>query len=266
MLRSLYSGISGMKNFQTKLDVVANNISNVNTAGYKKSRITFKDIVSQQLSGATSSTANRGSVNGQQVGLGATTGSIDIIHTNAAPSTTGRQLDMTITGDGYFRVGLGDGDYEVYFTRSGNFYRSDEGDLVTADGLFVLTPDNGRINIPQDAQSFSIGPDGTVTYVDKNNESQPAGQISLATFNNTSGLTKTGDNLYRETLSSGAPQVVVPGEGGSGKIQTSALEMSNVDLSEEFSEMIIAQRGFQSNAKIITTSDKILQELVNLKR
>ncbi|MDE1382181.1 flagellar basal body rod protein FlgG [Bacillus paralicheniformis] len=263
MLRSLYSGISGMKNFQTKLDVVANNISNINTAGYKKSRVTFKDIVSQQLSGASSSTANRGSVNGQQVGLGATIGSIDIIHTNAAPSTTGRQLDMTITGDGYFRVGSGD---EVYYTRSGNFYRSDEGDLVTVDGLFVLTANNGRINIPQDAQSFSIAPDGTVSYVDQNNENQTAGQISLATFNNTSGLTKTGDNLYRETLSSGDPQVVVPGEDGSGKLQTSALEMSNVDLSEEFSEMIIAQRGFQSNAKIITTSDEILQELVNLKR
>ena len=263
MLRSLYSGISGMKNFQTKLDVVANNISNVNTAGYKKSRITFKDIVSQQLSGATSSTANRGSVNGQQVGLGATIGSIDIIHTNAAPSTTGRQLDMTITGDGYFRVGTGE---EEYYTRSGNFYLSDEGDLVTVDGLFVLTANNGRINIPQDAQSFSIAPDGTVSYVDQNNENQTAGQISLATFSNTSGLSKAGDNLYRETLSSGDPQVVVPGEGGSGKIQTSALEMSNVDLSEEFSEMIIAQRGFQSNAKIITTSDEILQELVNLKR
>ncbi|MEC1260873.1 flagellar basal body rod protein FlgG [Bacillus swezeyi] len=263
MLRSLYSGISGMKNFQTKLDVIANNISNVNTAGYKKSRVTFKDIVSQQLAGASASTADRGSVNGQQVGLGGTIGSIDIIHTNSAPSTTGRQLDMTITGDGYFRVGTGD---ETYYTRSGNFYLSDEGDLVTVDGLFVLTADDQRINIPADAQSFSIATDGTVTYVDQNNVNQPAGQISLATFSNTAGLTKAGDNLYRDSLSSGNPQVVTPGEGSSGKLQTSALEMSNVDLSEEFSEMIISQRGFQANAKIITTSDEILQELVNLKR
>ncbi|MDI3412269.1 flagellar basal body rod protein FlgG [Bacillus sonorensis] len=264
MLRSLYSGISGMKNFQTKLDVVANNISNVNTSGFKKSRVTFKDIVSQQLSGASASTANRGSVNGMQVGLGSTVGSIDTIHTNAAPSTTYRQLDIAITGDGYFRVGTGN---EISYTRYGNFKLSDEGDLITADGLFVLTADNQKINIPADeAKSFAIAPDGTVTYVDQNNNSVKAGQISLATFSNPDGLMKMGDNLYSESLSSGAAQIVAPGEGSSGKLQTSALEMSNVDLSEEFSEMIIAQRGFQSNAKIITTSDEILQELVNLKR
>ncbi|MFN2746232.1 MULTISPECIES: flagellar basal body rod protein FlgG [Bacillus] len=264
MLRSLYSGISGMKNFQTKLDVIANNISNINTYGYKKSRVTFKDIVSQELSGATASTANRGSVNGQQIGLGSTIGSIDVIHTNAAPATTGRKLDLAITKDGYFRVGTGD---ETYYTRYGNFTLTDQGDLTTADGLFVLTADDQKINIPPDeAKSFSIGTDGTVTYVDQNNNNVTAGQISLATFSNASGLTKAGDNLYRESLSSGAPQIVAPGEGTSGELQTSALEMSNVDLSEEFSEMIISQRGFQSNAKIITTSDEILQELVNLKR
>ncbi|MDA7025858.1 flagellar basal body rod protein FlgG [Bacillus sp. CLL-7-23] len=263
MLRSLYSGISGMKNFQTKLDVIANNISNVNTAGYKKSRVTFKDIVSQQIAGAAATTPDRGSVNGKQIGLGSTLGTIDVIHTNAAPSTTGRDLDIAIAGDGYFRVGSG---AETYFTRAGSFYLSDNGDLVNGDGLFVLTAANGKINIPNTAQSVKIGPDGTVTYVDATNNNVTAGQISLATFSNTGGLEKKGDNLYRESLSSGAEQVVAPGGGSSGVLQTGALEMSNVDLSEEFSDMIIAQRGFQSNAKIITTSDEILQELVNLKR
>ncbi|MBU8786427.1 MULTISPECIES: flagellar basal body rod protein FlgG [Bacillus] len=265
MLRSLYSGISGMKNFQTKLDVVANNISNVNTAGFKKSRVTFKDIVSQQISGASASTANKGSVNGKQVGLGSTIASIDTVHSPASTGTTGRDLDIAITGDGYFRVGTGN---EVSYTRYGNFQLSDQGYLTTADGLFVLQADDQKIQIPMDnAKSYSIGPDGTVSYVDKNtNNSVKVGQISLATFSNAAGLTKTGDNLYRESLSSGTPQIVAPGEGSAGALQTGALEMSNVDLSEEFSEMIIAQRGFQSNAKIITTSDEILQELVNLKR
>ncbi|MFS0656018.1 flagellar basal body rod protein FlgG [Bacillus sp. 179-C3.3 HS] len=264
MLRSLYSGISGMKNFQTKLDVVANNVANVNTHGFKKSRITFKDMVSQTIQSSGGPTNNSGSINSKQVGLGASLASIDKIMTPGSAQNTGEPYDLYITGDGFFRI---EKQGEILFTRTGNFKPDEAGDLVTPDGYYVLGMNGQKINVPKDnVTSVSIGPDGTVSVVE-NNVSRTVGQVSLAAFSNAGGLDLVGDNLYRQTLSSGAPSnAIVPGEQGTGIIQTARLEMSNVDLTDEFTEMIIAQRGFQSNAKTITTSDEILQELVNLKR
>ncbi|MEK4719894.1 flagellar basal body rod protein FlgG [Priestia sp. FSL W8-0524] len=264
MLRSMYSGISGMKNFQTKLDVLGNNIANVNTYGYKKGRTTFQDLVSQQVAGATAPGANRGGVNAKQIGLGSQIGTIDTIHTAGSIQSTGRPLDVAISGDGYFVVSDGTSDY---YTRAGNFYLDRDGNLVTGEGLFVQSSAGGNINIPSTSKSYSIGADGTVNIIDQDgNITGGTPTIGIAKFANNEGLEKSGGNLFAQSVNSGAPLVGTPTQNGTGTLVSSALEMSNVDLSEEFTEMIVAQRGFQANTRIITTSDEILQELVNLKR
>ncbi|WEG15613.1 flagellar basal body rod protein FlgG [Alkalihalophilus pseudofirmus] len=262
MLRSMYSGISGMRNFQTKLDVIGNNISNVNTFGFKKGRATFKDMVSQQIAGATGPQAGaRGGVNARQVGLGSQLASIDTIHTQGSLQNTNRALDLGISGDGFFQVTDG---AITYFTRAGNFYLDSSGDIVNSDGLRLVG--TGNMNIPSSAQSFSIGADGSINYINEQGVLTPGGTIQLANFANPEGLTKAGENLYLQSTNSGVPGAQTPGNGGTGTLVAGTLEMSNVDLSEEFTEMIVAQRGFQANTRIITTSDEILQELVNLKR
>lgn len=245
-----------MKNFQTKLDVIGNNVANVNTYGFKKGRITFKDLVSQQISGAG------GGVNPKQVGLGSQISAIDTIDTQGSLQTTGRPLDLAISGDGYFMVNNGT---EDLLTRAGNFYLTDAGKIVNGDGYPLLDSSGGEITIPSDASSFSISADGNITVVGGNGPN-PSNPIGMAKIQNPGGLEKTGSNLYRETVNSGPITLTSPGTGGAGQLVPGALEMSNVDLSEEFTEMIVAQRGFQANTKIITTSDEILQELVNLKR
>ncbi|MEH6942170.1 flagellar basal body rod protein FlgG [Bacillus sp. JJ722] len=267
MLRSMYSGISGLKNFQTKLDVIGNNIANVNTFGYKKSRVVFKDLISQTAQGGTASNeTTRGGTNPMQIGLGAQLGAIDTIHTEGNSQFTGRPLDFKIAGDGYFIVGA-DGDTNPSYTRAGNFYIDDKGALVNGDGLYVLQDDFTKITIPEGATSMSVGKDGVVTVIDANGtEPVPIGRIGLAKFNNTGGLLKTGSNLFKPSPSSGPAIIDETVRATLGTIESSMLEMSNVDLSEEFTEMIVAQRGFQANTRIITTSDEILQELVNLKR
>jgi flagellar hook protein FlgE len=259
MLRSMYSGISAMKNFQTKLDVIGNNIANVNTYGFKKGRTIFKDLVSQQIAGASAG------VNPKQVGLGAQLAAIDTVHTQGSLQTTGRPLDLAISGDGFFT--LKDANGQILYTRAGNFYLDSQGYIVDADGRHLLGTGNADIKIDPDAKSFSIGSDGTINEVDSTGAVKPIGTIQLAKFPNNGGLEKVGDNLFRPTVNSGGAQLDTPGGNkGTGTIVSGALEMSNVDLSEEFTEMIVAQRGFQANARIITTSDEILQELVNLKK
>jgi len=265
MLRSMYSGISGMKNFQTKLDVVGNNIANVNTTGFKKGRITFQDLMSQTSSPAQGSGDGRGGINPIQVGTGSTIGSIDNVHTQGFRQNTERPLDLMIEGDGFFVLDMPDNS-EAY-TRAGNFYLDNNGDLVNAGGYYVQNVNDGRINIPDTAKSFNIQKDGSVNYIDENGDQQDAGQIQLAVFSNEGGLEKAGENIWLATDSSGDATAVHPDYSeGAADIISGALEMSNVDLSEEFTEMITAQRGFQANTRIITTSDEILQELVNLKR
>lgn len=322
MLRSMYSGISGLKNFQTKLDVIGNNIANVNTYGYKKERTIFKDLISQTQAGASAPSATRGGVNTIQVGLGSQLAAIDTIHNAGSMQTTGRTLDLAISGDGFFMVADGtapdeegiiqevgeDAFSNVLYTRAGNFYMDSNGYLVNGEGKYlvgvradnysvdangdegvlfddrynvsgdeganldlegVITPEDGEvgtIRIPTTAQSMSIGQDGSVSYVDYKGDLMYAGQLLMAKFANASGLEKTGSNYFRDTANSGDRYVQVGTVAGIGSINSGFMEMSNVDLSEEFTEMIVAQRGFQANSRIITTSDEILQELVNLKR
>lgn len=287
MLRSMYSGISGLKNFQTKLDVIGNNISNVNTYGFKKGRVVFKDLISQTTAGASGVTDTRGGVNAKQVGLGSQIATIDTIHGTGALQTTSRTLDLAISGDGFFMVGDNTGAAatstvnevdNVRYTRAGNFYMDAEGYIVDGEGKYLAgeksrtgTAPNiqvvtERIQVPTDAQSMSIGQDGTVSYVDSTGDLQTAGKLVLAKFPNTGGLEKTGSNYYQPSSNSGDPLFGTATESGIGSVQSGFLEMSNVDLSEEFTDMIVTQRGFQANSRIITTSDEILQELVNLKR
>ncbi|MFD2638279.1 flagellar basal body rod protein FlgG [Piscibacillus salipiscarius] len=298
MLRSMYTGISGMKSFQTKLDVVSNNIANVNTFGFKKGRLTFSDLMSQTMQGATAPVNAdggpvRGGQNPMQVGLGSSTGTIDNIHTQGNRQMTNRPLDLSIEGDGMFVVAekLANGDADtiqldqdnISFTRAGNFYLDNDGYIVNASGQYLVgsTGDAGnevasRIQIPETAQSFSIGGNGNVDFIDENGNRVTAGEIRLAKFSNPEGLQKAGGNLYKLTGNAGVvtdgadfndvADLYTPQTNGVGGIFAGSLEMSNVDLSEEFTEMITAQRGFQANTRVITTSDEILQELVNLKR
>ncbi|WP_033829217.1 flagellar basal body rod protein FlgG [Bacillus andreraoultii] len=258
MLRSMYSGITGMKNMQTKLDVIGNNIANVSTYGFKKGRVTFKNEISQLVAGASAPNGNMGGTNAKQVGLGSSISSIDTIHEPGSMQTTGRTLDLAISGDGYFVLSK-DGGATKYFSRAGNFYLDDDGTLVNSEGYKVLGTNNAPITITG-VESFSISPDGSIVGV-VNATPTNKGTIQVVSFNNSGGLESVGGNLYQQTGNSGAPIAATGTSVVSGK-----LEMSNVDLSEEFTEMIVAQRGFQANTRIITTSDEILQELVNLKR
>jgi flagellar hook protein FlgE len=265
----MYSGISGMKNFQTKLDVIGNNIANVNTYGFKKGRVTFKDAINQSISGASAAGDTLGGKNAIQVGLGSQLATIDTVHTGSSLQTTGRSLDIGIDGDGYFVLGEKDSTSFSY-TRSGNFYINESGYLVNGEGLYVKGNDNADIQVydPTGGQiaSYSIGSSGEINVVGADGQVAPVATIGLATFSNTSGLTKVGNNLFQESANSGVANIGTAGVDGHGTVASGFLEMSNVDLSEEFTDMIVAQRGFQANTRIITTSDEILQELVNLKR
>jgi flagellar hook protein FlgE len=457
MMRSLFSGVSGLKNHQTRMDVVGNNISNVNTYGFKTSRVTFQDMLSQTIAGAAKPEENKGGVNPKQIGLGMTIASIDRLFTQGSLQTTGNQTDLAISGDGFFITARGD---KKYYTRAGNFTIDKDGTLVSpANGLRVqgwmatrnekgekvvntsgtvedlvvpiygkveakettyikykcnldskmsVVPPNatgsmrasagvttnidvydklgdphrltltfwktapnqwtasaaitgsigpvtldvpagasqpdqpntsnkmnlrfspeGRLisaadegspdelnqgnisvnfkyrvagdptvrNISMDLgkaglvegitqysspsttkaveqngfsmgymEAFNIDDSGVITGVYSNGTKESIGQVGMAVFTNPGGLTATGENLFETSNNSGMPNIGAASEAGRGKIAAGTLEMSNVDLSEQFTDMIITQRGFQANSRTITTADQMLQELINLKR
>ncbi|WP_256761367.1 flagellar basal body rod protein FlgG [Cohnella sp. WQ 127256] len=271
MLRSMYSGVSGMRGFQTKLDVIGNNIANVNTVGFKAGRVMFKDIMSQTMSGVTAPVEGEsGGVNAKQVGLGVSVASIDTLHTAGSAMTTGVQTDLRIDGDGFFVVSPG-ADGPNYLTRAGNFILDANRQLVNADGMFVRSVDGDIITLEAEVKAFSISQTGEIISIDAEGLSTATGVfVGVAVVSNPSGLEKVGGNLYRMTPNADAEELVIGTAGdpetGAGAIVTGQLEMSNVDLTNEFTEMIVAQRGFQANSRIITTSDEILQEVVNLKR
>ncbi|MBU9672595.1 flagellar hook-basal body complex protein [Planococcus sp. CP5-4] len=260
MLRSMYSGISGMKNFQVKLDVIGNNISNVNTVGFKKSTITFQDLLSQNLSSS--------GANPMQVGLGSTGASLNVNHNPGSAMSTGVGTDLTIMGDGFFVVQdpealLGEGQY---LTRAGNFTVTAEGNLVTAQGYNVLGADEQPINIAG-YDSYAINRLGEVIGKQADGTEVTVANVGIASPENPTGLRKFGGSLYEMTNIASPGGLVVGNAVDAGtEIGSGMLEMSNVDLTEEFTEMIIAQRGFQANSRTITTSDELLQEVVNLKR
>lgn len=389
MLRSLFSGISGLRAHQTMLDVTANNIANVNTTGFKASQTQFQDTLSQLISSASGAQAGSGGTNPAQVGLGVKVAGVTTNFTQGSSQLTGRSTDMMIQGDGFFVVRQGN---QTLYTRAGSFdfdstgqmvlpgdgalvqgwmavggvidtnapatdlrvpagalmaskattKASYEGNLqadaatgtvlnrdtpiydalgnastvslqftkaaggwtVSGDGGATTTPvtfdASGKLTAPtplvvgavsvdlsavtgyagvdtlkslsQDGyaagtlESFSLGNDGTITGTFSNNLKQVVGRIAMASFNNPSGLEKAGGSLFTTTANSGLAQLGTPGSGGRGTLSGGTLEMSNVDLSKEFTSLIIAQRGFQANSRVITTSDTVLEELINLKR
>lgn len=411
MMRSLFAGVSGLRNHQVRMDVIGNNIANVNTVGYKSSRVTFEEAFAQTLQGAARPGASTGGVNPLQVGLGMNIGSIDVLFTQGNIETTGVTTDLAIQGDSFFVVSNGTGNS---FSRSGNFQLDANGRLVastngyvvqgrmatngvltdtvvdislpfgqksaaqettamalagnldasaavgdtrqttitTFDAMgtrdevtvtftkatattwdyamsvtngaivsgdtgtltfdntgrlttpvpatpFVFTPAGGAANVTiatdfgtagslsglsqfsapstavlkeqdgytmGDLERFSIDQTGTITGAFTNGVTMTLAQVALADFNNPSGLVRTGDNTYSVSANSGSAVLGFAGEGSQSTITTGALEMSNVDLAQEFTSMITAQRGFQSNARVITTSDEMLQEVVTLKR
>lgn len=308
MLKSLYSGVSGMKGFQTKLDVIGNNISNVNTIGFKKSRVMFQDIINQNIAGATAPTGQSGGINPKQVGLGTKIGAIDTIHTPGSPMTTGVGTDLAIDGDAFFVVTPQEGGAN-YLTKAGNFTRDANGTLVNSNGFKVLGLAKDENGIPVDVPSIDImndevnnnritsysidsngyinvvdaeggigklaygtDPDNIATYqkfyLNPEDSLTPNENVSIATavVANPNGLNKIGNTMYMETGNSGQAMIGRIEDNSGGQINAGILEMSNVDLTEEFTEMIIAQRGFQANSRTITTSDSILEEVVNLKR
>jgi flagellar hook protein FlgE len=276
MLRSLNSGVSGLRSFQTKLDVIGNNIANVNTVGFKKGRVVFEDVFSQTVKNANGPTAT-GGTNPIQVGLGTKVSSIDNLFSPGSPTITNNSRDLYIDGDGFFVVQ--DANSKQYLTRAGNFTLDSDGQLVNPNGMFVLDQKGEQITIPKQYISFSISGDGTLTGVKADgtteNIKDNAGdiyKIANVVVTNPGGLKKEGGSLYSLTLNADPNNMTTllaaakNGTSSPGQIIAGALEMSNVDLAEEMTDMITAQRGFQANAKIITVSDSVLEELVNLKR
>lgn len=266
----MYSGVSGMRGFQTKLDVIGNNIANVNTIGFKSGRVMFSDILSQTVAGVTAPVEGEsGGVNARQVGLGVTLSSIDTVHTAGSAMTTNQATDLRLNGDGFFVVSAGDGT-EQLLTRAGNFTLDANRQLVNGDGLFVLDTGGAPIVLDEEITAFSVAQDGTIIGVTADGQVDVA-QIGVTKIVNPGGLEKLGGNLYRVTVNAnpdGEFEIMAANDAelGTGAIIAGQLEMSNVDLTSEFTEMIVAQRGFQANSRIITTSDEILQEVVNLKR
>ncbi|HZK70178.1 MAG TPA: flagellar hook-basal body complex protein [Clostridia bacterium] len=287
MIKSMYSAVSGIKSFQTKMDVIGNNIANVNTTGFKSSRVVFKDLFYQTLSNASAPSNVKSGISPRQVGLGAAIANIDIQNTRTGMEQTDRALDLYISGDGYFT--LTDGTEAISYTRVGSFNFDVEGNLVDSSGSNVcgLLPDvtTGEIIIPSSIlpanmipikvtdfvnySNISVGKNGIISGIDSADSNQAIkilGQIVLAKFPNAEALLQDGNLYNKETLNSGSAVYVEPGLSASGTLTAGGLEMSNVDLSKEFTDMIVTQRGLQANARVITTSDEILQELVGLKR
>ena len=259
MMRSLFSAISGLKGHQTMMDIVGNNISNVNTTAFKSARITFQDIISQTLRGAQAPTATMGGLNPMQVGLGMQTGSVDAIMTQGNLQSTGKQTDVAVQGDGFFQITDGT---NTFYTRDGNFTTDSTGALVHAATGLKLVP---AVSIPAGATNLTIASNGQVSWT-VGAVVQPGPIIQIANFSNPAGLTRMGNNMFQVSNNSGAATVGNPGTAGLGTIQSGFLEMSNVDLAAQFTNMIIAQRGFQANSRVITASDEMLQDLVNIKR
>jgi flagellar hook protein FlgE len=279
MLRSMYSAISGMQGFQTKLDVIGNNIANVDTTGFKAGRVDFSDVLSQTMTaGSKPNGTTSGGTNPQQVGLGMKVADIQTLFTQGGDQSTGNPLDTAVNGDGLFVVKDASGNY--YYTRAGDFTVDAAGNLVLPNGMILqgYAPTAGPVSTntkPTQAiavpagysanPDVQIGPNGEVTALDSTGTRQPIGWLALATFPNYGGLEKVGDSLYQASNNSGAAQYFTPGQSNTGTLANGYLEMSNVDLTREFTEMIIAQRGFDANSKMIGTDNAILQDVVNLK-
>ena len=263
MIRALYSAASGMTAQQLNVDNIAHNLANANTAGFKMRRAQFQDLLYQNLVQPGASAGQQSVVpTGLQLGLGTRAASNEIVFTQGNFSATENPMDLVIQGRGFFQIRRASG--ELAYTRSGNFHQSREGNLVTSDGD-QLEP---QITVPQDATSITIAPDGTVSYAQPNQtSSQVAGQIQLATFQNPAGLNSLGRNLYTATDASGDPTIGTPGgQEGAGSLLQGYTEQSNVSVVEEFINLIVSQRAYEANSKVVKAADEMYQQTNNLTR
>ncbi len=260
MIRSLWISKTGLDAQQTQMDVISNNLANVSTSGFKRSRAVFEDLLYQTLRqpGAQSSQQTQ-LPSGLQLGTGVRPVATERIFTQGNLQQTGNDKDVAIQGAGFFQVLLPDG--TTAYTRDGSFQTDSQGQLVTSSG-FPVQP---AITLPAGALSMTIGSDGTVS-VTQAGASQPVqvGSLQLATFINPAGLESRGENLYIETAASGNPNTETPGTNGTGTLAQHYVETSNVNVVEELVNMIQTQRAYEINSKAITTSDQMLQRLTQM--
>jgi flagellar basal-body rod protein FlgG len=244
------------------MDVIANNLANVNTTGFKRSRADFQDLFYQNLriAGAASSTGTEIPTS-NQIGLGAKVSAVDKLFAQGDYKQTGNELDLAIDGRGFFQITTPDG--EIAYTRAGAFKLDGSGNIVNSDG-YLLQP---QITVPENASQLTVGLDGTITVMNAG-ETAPSeiGNIETARFANPAGLTAIGKNLFLESETSGNPTTGTPGEDGLGTISQGFLEMSNVSIVEEMVQMILAQRAYEINGKAIQTADEMLQMANNIRR
>ena len=263
MVRALYSAASGMTAQQLNIDNIANNLANANTTGYKSRRAQFQDLLYQNMV-APGSSAGQSTVvpSGLQLGLGTRAVSNEVVFQQGSFSSTNNPLDLVIQGNGFFQIQQANGN--LGYTRNGSFQLNSTGSLVTSDGN-LLQP---QVTIPPAAQSVNIAADGTVSYtLAGQTQSQNAGQITLANFQNPAGLNSLGGSLFTPTDASGAAIVGTPGGAeGVGTIMQGYVEQSNVSVVDEFINMITAQRAYEANSKVVKAADEMYQQVNNLKQ
>jgi len=260
-MRSLWSAASGMLAQQLNVDTIANNLANVNTAGFKKQRVDFQDLMYQTLKVPGSPVADGvQNPSGLQVGLGTTPAATTKILTQGTFQQTGNALDLVIQGDGFFQILQPSG--EIAYTRAGAFKLDSSGNIVNSDG-YPLDP---AIAVPSGATAISVGADGTVAAtVSGKTDPQTIGSIKLARFANPAGLLNVGNSLYKATAASGAAKISVPGQDGAGTVAQGQLELSNVEVVEEMVNLITAQRAYEANSQAIKISDTMLQTANNVR-
>ena len=263
MIRALYSAASGMTAQETNIENIANNLANANTVGFKSRRAQFQDLMYQSLVQPGTNSGQQTVVPvGLQLGLGTRAASNEIVFTQGSFSQTDNPLDMVIQGNGFFQIQMPTG--TMAYTRAGSFQLDKNGNIVTSQGY----PINPQITIPPNAQQITIASDGTVSYTLPNQTAaQQAGQIQLASFPNPAGLNGIGNNLYTPTDASGDPLVAAPGgPEGLGSLLQGYVEQSNVSIVNEFINLIQAQRGYESNSKVVQAADQMYQQVNNLSR
>ena len=259
MIRSLWIAKTGLDAQQTNLDVISNNLANVNTTGFKRSRAIFEDLLYQNMrqTGANSSQQSQ-LPTGLQIGTGVRSVATERLHTQGNLQSTGNSLDLAIQGGGFFQVTMPDG--RTAYTRDGSFHTDANGQIVTSSG-YPISP---AVQIPANTQNVTFGRDGTISVTAANGTSQQLGQISMANFMNPAGLETIGENLMIESASSGQPTVGTPGANGMGAVTQGYVETSNVNVVEELVSMIQTQRAYEINSKAIQTSDQMLQKIGQL--
>ena len=258
MFRALYTAASGMLAQQLNLDNIANNLANASTTGFRGTRLQFQDLIYQEMVVPGSAATQQTTVSaGLQIGLGTRASASEVLQTQGDFENTGNTLDLAIQGNGFFQVKQVDG--EIAYTRAGTFHLDQQGNIVTANG----DPLQPSVAIPNGATTISVGTDGTITVtMPGQTNAQQVGTIQLANFPNPGGLLSNGNNLFTPTTASGDPIVGTPGGSeGLGTLQQGMLEASNINVVDQFIQMIVTQRAYESNSKVVQAADQMLQDV-----